>query len=391
MQRKGAAVSLNPRWTSTTTASPSACAVDVEAFHTSLPGFRRSPLIPLPDVAATLGVDRVYVKCEHDRIGLPSFKILGASWATNYAIATQTGLPTPRSFIETMRLAESLPGAPTLTTATDGNHGRAVAHMAALLGLQCVVYAPAGTATARITAIESEGAQVLVVDGSYDDAVRLSASEASRNPQQILVSDTSWPGYEAIPSAVVAGYGTIFREAYAQLADLGETTYDVALVPAGVGALASSAVASLHRRRCSVITVEPLSADCVRRSLTAGDPVVVPGPHHSIMAGLNCGEVSRIAWPVLCHGVRAAVAVSDEEAMEAVRVLAAAGIRSGESGAAALAGATALAQDAAGAALLASDRCRIVLLLDTEGVTDPDGYETIVGVQRPSRDGRGGG
>ncbi len=78
------------------------------------------------------------------------------------------------------------------------------------------------------------------------------------------------------------------------------------------------------------------------------------------------------------------------------RALAATGIPSGESGAAALAGAALLAADAAGAALLqprdaagatpqaASRGDAVILLLDTEGVTDPERYEAIVGLSAPS-------
>ena len=372
-------VSPNPNWSPAAAPVPDAAAVG--AFHASIPGFAPTPLVALPGVAAALGVERVVVKHERERLGLPSFKVVGASWAVDVALAARAGAPAPATFAELVALARGLPSGTTLTTATDGNHGRAVAHVARLLGLPARITVPAGTARARVAGIASEGAGVEVHAGSYDDAVRAVAREAAADPAHVLVSDTSWPGYETIPAAVAAGYGTIFAEAHAQLAAAGGPDgFDVALVPTGVGAFASRAVECLAGTGCAVVTVEPVVADCVRRSLVAGAPVVIPGPHDSIMAGLNCGEVSRVAWPVLRAGVRAAVAVTDDQAREAMRTLDAAGIASGESGAAALAGALALAADEAGAALLGPGAT--VLLLDTEGVTDPDAYAAIVSAPR---------
>jgi diaminopropionate ammonia-lyase len=372
-----ARVSPNPNWTPAASGPTAADAAGdaIERFHASIPGFTATPLVDLPGVAAALGVERVVAKHERERLGLPSFKVVGASWAVAVALAARAGAAVPATFAELVALVPTLEAGTTLTTATDGNHGRAVAHMARLLGLPARIAVPDGTAAARVAGIASEGAGVAIHEGSYDDAVRAVAAEAAAEPRHVLVSDTSWPGYATIPEAVAAGYGTIFREAHDQLG--GAKPFDLALVPAGVGALACCAVRSLARSGCAVVTVEPLAADCVRRSLVAGAPVTVPGPHGSIMAGLNCGEVSPLAWPVLRAGLRAAVAVGDDVARDAMRTLDAAGVASGESGAAALAGALALAADAAGRDLL--QRSATVLLLDTEGVTDPDAYAAIVG------------
>ncbi|MDN3353654.1 diaminopropionate ammonia-lyase [Actinomadura sp. DC4] len=369
-------VSMNPAWTGPDLAAPKPDTGEVAAFHASLPGFSPTPLVELPRLAAGLGLRRLFVKHERERLGLPSFKVVGAAWAVNRAIAERLDASVPPRFAATAEAARSLPAGTTLTTATDGNHGRAVAHLARLLGLACRIYVPEGMAPGRVAAIEAEGASVVPVEGPYDDAVRRSAADAREDARHLLVSDTSWPGYETIPSAVVAGYGTIFREARAQLAEATceDAGFALAVVPAGVGAVASAAVRHLaDGHGCDVVTAEPLGADCVRRSLAAGRLVTVPGPHESIMAGLNCGEVSRVAWPVLRRGVRAAVAVSDDEARTAMRRLAAEGVASGASGAAGIAGLAVLAQEGflpAGGGP--------VLVLGTEGVTDPGAYRSIV-------------
>lgn len=328
-----------------------------------------------PELAEELGAGVVWVKHESDRLGLPSFKVLGASWGVNCAIAALRGTTPPDSIQGLAELAAGLPPRTGLTTATDGNHGRAVARMARLLGLPCEISVPMGTATARIDAIASEGAEVCVIDASYDDVVRRVAQLAEMDPRRILVQDTSWPGYIGIPAGIVEGYGTLFVEIEEQLASHDASGPDIAFVPAGVGSLAAAAVEHLRPGGTAVVTVEPHDADCVRRSLARGTPTPVPGPHRSIMAGLNCGEVSVMAWPLLRAGLRAAAAVTDEETVSAMGALDAAGLPSGESGAAALAGARAAVHGQNGRArwetLTGAERPSVLLVV-TEGVTDPE-------------------
>src|SRR4051812_11598486 len=183
-------------------------------FHRGIAGYRASELRDAPELAEAMRVRRVLLKVETERFGLPAFKILGASWAAQ-------------------RLLEGLDvEGVTLVTATDGNHGRAVARVARMRGIAAHILVPAGTAHARIDGIASEGAHVEVVDGSYDEAVAQAAGMA--DDTHVVLSDTSWPGYEDVPRWVVEGYETIFREADEQLA--GEVP-DVALIPIGVGSL----------------------------------------------------------------------------------------------------------------------------------------------------------
>ncbi len=352
-------------------------------FHRRFAEYRPSPLVEAPELAAGLGVGRLLVKDESSRLGLPSFKMLGASWASYRALADQVGrslsLEAWRGIDDLARLLE--PYRPlTLVAATDGNHGRAVARFAALVGLEAAIYVPEGTARARIEAIEGEGASCSVVEGSYDDAVARSAEDAS--PRHLVVSDTSWPGYTTIPGYVIEGYSTIFREVEDQL---GGERLDSVVVPVGVGALAASVVRAYRsdpRQWPAIIGVEPKSAACVLESVRAGAPVLVPGPHRSIMAGLNCGRPSEIAFPLLMAGVDAFVAIDDEPVRDAMVLLAAEGVVSGETGAAALAGARELCASGIGE----EERRRLglgptstVLVISSEGATDPEAYRTIVG------------
>jgi diaminopropionate ammonia-lyase len=274
--------------------------------------------------------------------------------------------------LDELRAAFGPLGRLTLVAATDGNHGRAVAHMAALLGYDAQILVPKGTATARIDGIRSEGAEVSVVDGTYDDAVRASAARAG--DRTLVVSDTSWDGYVEVPRTVIDGYSTIFSEVDGQLAERPE----VVVIPMGVGALLAAAVAH-YAASATVVAVEPVSAACGLHSAAAGHPVVVPGPHDSIMAGLNCGTVSPVAWPVVSRGVDVFVAVDDAAAEQGMRDLAAVGVVAGETGAAALAGLRALAT-----ATPEHVQGRRALVLCTEGATDPIAYRRIVGNDPPS-------
>jgi diaminopropionate ammonia-lyase len=392
----------------------------VHAFHQRLPGYVPTPLRDLPGLAAATGVGRVLVKDESSRLGLPAFKVLGASWATYRALVERLGREPDWATLDELAaaVADQL-GALRLVAATDGNHGRAVARMARLLGLAATILVPEGTAEARIDGIASEGAEVVVVPGTYDDAVTVSAGMAGE--RDLVVSDTSWPGYQDVPGWVIEGYSTIFAEIDAQLAvpdgdgvaeagaadgegDAGErrgdrievtndgiavraaAVVDVAFVPLGVGALGAAAGACLRAGRNPgvgplLVGVEPTTAACVSAAVEAGHLVEVPGPHRSIMAGLNCGLASMLALPTVTAAFDAFVAVDDDRCRAALHAMAEAGMDVGETGAAALAGLMAVVDEHR--AQLPIPEQATVLLLATEGVTDPANFERIVG--RPPR------
>jgi len=343
------------------------------AFHRRLPGYAPTPLVEASALAAELGVGRLWCKDESARLGLPSFKILGASWAVYRLLTERMGGEPAWADLDELRSAVAALGPLSLVAATDGNHGRAVARMANLLGLGAHVLVPAGTAAARIEGIESEGARVDIVDGTYDDAVAESARLA--DDHTLVVSDTSWAGYTEVPSWVIEGYATIFAEVDEALAAAGAPTPEVVLVPMGVGAL-TAAVVAYYSAGSTVVAVEPLDAACGMASAARGAPAEVPGPHESIMAGLNCGNVSVIAWPAVHAGVDVFVAVPDADAEQAMRDLDVIGIEAGETGGAALAGLRALAKSPGWRATVAG---KDVLVLCTEGATDPAGYEARVG------------
>jgi diaminopropionate ammonia-lyase len=314
-------------------------------FHRSLPGYEPTPLVELPELADELRVGRVLVKDESSRLGLPAFKVLGASWACRQVLQRH-------------------PGA-WLVTATDGNHGRAVARMAAYFGVGATVFVPHVMRHAAADRITAEGADVVRVDGNYDEAVRAAAEYADGSQARELVQDTAWEGYTEVPAWIVDGYQTLLQEVDEQLG----AGPDLVAVPVGVGSLAQAVVRHYRRPGAahpSVLSVEPDTAACVLTSLAAGRPVTVPTAA-TVMAGLNCGSVSAAAWPVLRDGCDAAVAVSDDDALRAVADLAALGVSSGPSGAATLAGVRAALSTPERREALDLTHDATVVLLSTEG------------------------
>jgi diaminopropionate ammonia-lyase len=354
-------------------------------FHSRLPGYEETPLVDAPGLADALGVGKVYVKDESSRLGLPAFKVLGASWAVYRALEERLGGEGFGDYWEEIgdlreRLEPLLPLS--LVAATDGNHGRAVARVARLLGLGAKIFVPGNMTVARREAIAGEGAEVVVVEGTYDEAVERSAEEGEDG---LVISDMSWPGYERIPWWVIEGYSTMLWEIEDELARRGEAGPDLVVVQAGVGAFGAavarhfrSPAASTHPK---LMSVEPASADCLLESVAAGLIVSVPGPHDSIMSGLNCGRPSLVAWPVVSRSIDLLVAVDDEPAREAMRLAAEAGVVSGETGAAGLGGLLELLRSEEGEearrTLGVSGQTR-VLLFNCEGATDPDAYRRIM-------------
>ncbi len=311
-------------------------------FHRRLPGYSRTPLIDSPGLAKKLGVRRVSIKDETARFGLPSFKVLGASWATYAALCERLeALPAGPISHEALQhwIAPLKPL--TLLAATDGNHGRAVARVATWLGIDARIYVPSFVSLERIRAIESEGAEVVVIDGFYDASVD-AALEASHRSGTLLISDTARSMTDTVPRMVTDGYGSTFAEVDEQLADEGDDRIDVVAIQAGVGGLSSACTA--WARSCGgnhsarVAVVEPEAAACVMAALAADEPVGVAADKVSAMNVLQCGTISLTAFDVLRAGVSCCIAIEDRWASSATNEMRSSGVDTGLSGAAGMAG-----------------------------------------------------
>lgn len=363
-----------------------ASAEAVARFLSYRPNHKPTPLHALAGLARLTGVEAVYVKDESQRLDLNSFKALGGSYAVIRLVLEQAGrklgLPVDIAELHSPAVREVAAGM-TFGCATDGNHGKSVAAGAQLVGAKAAIFVHSGVSDERVAAIAAFGAQIIRVDGTYDDSV----AEAERKCKEMgwtVVSDTSWPGYERIPGLVMQGYTAMLKEAADALAAAPTHVF----VQAGVGGLAAAVAGHFDVRygdkRPRLIVVEPSRAACLFESAQAGHPLKVAHGEPTIMAMLECYEPSLVAWRILSRKADAYMTIDEDDAAETMRRLArpVAGdppIVSGESGAAGLAGFLKAAADAKTRSALGIDAHSRVLLINTEGATDEARYRAIVG------------
>jgi diaminopropionate ammonia-lyase family len=304
-------------------------------FHKRFPNYAKTPLIPLPDPAKELGVRAVFVKDQSNCFGLPAFKILGASWGTFRAIAEQTALPLDSGLDDIASAARK--AGTILFAATEGNHGRAVARMGKILSIPVRIIMSKYSDREIVQKIESEGANVTVIQGTYDDAVAHAFAESQKKPAGLLIQDNAFEGYEEVPAWIVEGYSTMLFEVEEQLKAHGLEATSV-ITPIGVGSLGHAVIGFCKSdgRYVRTITVEPENAACLHQNLKAGKWETIE-TSATIANGMNCGTVSPISWPVLSQGVDISMTVSEVEIHKAVRKLQELGVSAGPCGAAPLA------------------------------------------------------
>jgi diaminopropionate ammonia-lyase len=330
-------------------------------------GYAPTALHDLPEIADHLGVARVVYKDESTRFGLGSFKALGGA----YAVAALVGK---------IEAGGGNAGDLTVATATDGNHGRSVAWGAARAGCAAKIYIHAHVSKAREDAMAAFGAEVIRIDGNYEASLAACKQDAEAHGWQI-VSDTSWEGYHEVPLMVMAGYTVMAREIVDQLG----TTPSHAMLPVGVGGLAAGIIAPLWQAAGSslghMIAVESHMSACMRDSLVAGTPTLVDITEETLMAGLSCGEVSDLAWDILKPTVSHCVTVGDEAVAPLMRWFHhhAESIEAGECSTSGLAALLVMHEDRAAWEQLSMTPESVVLLVGTEGATDPDFYRQTVG------------
>lgn len=358
-------------------------AAQVRAHMMHWAGYEQTPLRSLDDVAAEAGINRLYYKDESERFGLKSFKALGGAYAVDQLLIRELGRRLPAVQVTPDDLSAGAYRREcreiTIATATDGNHGRSVAWGARRRGCPCRIYIHAGVSPGREQALADLGAKVVRVDGNYDDSVRQAARDAMDNGW-FVVSDTSSEGYLEPPRDVMRGYMVMMAEIADQLGQQPPPSH--VFVQGGVGGLAAAVIGFLWDRyqesRPRIVIVEPQTAACLHRSAIAGVPVAIEGDLDTMMAGLSCGEVSTLAWPLVHKGADAFLTIADETVPHAMRLLAGIGIEAGESAVAGLSALLIVMGRPALADTLELGGDSRVLLFGTEGATDPEIYSRIV-------------
>lgn len=361
-------------------------------FHKSFPLYKETPLVNLKNLSEEIGLGGFYVKDESKRFDLNAFKVLGASYAIGSYIAGQLDMDISELPYEKMvsREVKEKLGDINFTTATDGNHGRAVAWTANQLGQKSKVFMPKGTTEERVINIRKENSDVDVYDMNYDECVKEAAKFAEEN-KGVLIQDTSWEGYENIPRLIMQGYTTMAREALDKMTEEGKEPTHIFL-QAGVGSMATAVagffVNAMKDNPPIITIVEPKEANPFYKTATANDGKLhkVGGDLDSIMAGLSCGEIVTLGWPILSSYVRNYISVDGTYAAHGMRLL---GnplgkdqkIVSGESGAVTPGIVHKLMVDKnlkKEKEALKLDENSVVLCFSTEGDTDQESYRKIV-------------
>lgn len=363
----------------------------VKKFHESFDVYSRTPLVKLENLAKNLGVSEIFVKDESYRFGLNAFKVLGGSYAIGRYIADELEVDISELNFEKLKSKEIREkiGQITFTTATDGNHGRGVAWAAQQLGQKAVVYMPKGSSEIRLNNIKVTGAEAYITELNYDDAVRLSLENANKYGWKII-QDTAWEGYYDVPLWIMQGYATMMLEVVEQLKEAGVEAPTHVFVQAGVGSLAGAVqgfVTAFYKdNRPITAVVEPNLANCMYRSAVNGKITNVTGDMQTIMAGLACGEPNPIGWDILKDYADMFVSCEDYIAADGMRIL---GnplqgderVISGESGAATMGFLYNVLIDERYKDIkeaLKLDENSKILLISTEGDTDPENYRKIV-------------
>jgi diaminopropionate ammonia-lyase len=356
----------------------------------SWPGYSQSPLRDLSGLAKTAGLASIHYKDESQRFGLSSFKPLGGAYAVTRLLIRKIQQATGNSEVKPEDILsgkyKDIVSSITVTAATDGNHGRSVAWGARMCGCRCVIYIHEVVTTDREKAISRLGAEVRRErGGTYDDAVR-KAQHVAKEQGWFVIQDTTDGDDIETTLDVMHGYTLLASESIEQLPSDNPPTH--LFLQAGVGGMAAAVLAHFWRiygtERPRSILVEPSNAACCFLTVQAGKPTIAPGALDSIMAGLACGEISSLAWKILEPGAIAAMQINDEAAADCMRLLADSrfgdkAIVAGESAVAGLAALIAAAHDETAREQLHLDSNSRVLLIGSEGATDPKDYAKIVG------------
>lgn len=350
------------------------------------PGYHPTPLHALESLASAVGVASIHYKDESQRFGLGSFKALGGAYAVQCLLkkklAEKLGRQVSFDELKSGDYTQMI-GDITVTSATDGNHGRSVAWGAQQFGCRCVIYIHAQVSQHREKAMQEFGAQVIRITGNYDESVHLAAKSAEKNGW-FVISDTSYEGYTEPPRNVMAGYCVMMKEVLNQLD--GKPSLTHVFVQGGVGGLAAAVTAylwqHLGKTMPAVIIVEPELADCLFQSAVRRAPTVVDIEEETLMAGLSCGEVSQLAWQILENGASDFLTIDEDLVVPTMRLLANLdeNIIAGESAIAGLAALIGASTQQKIVESLGINESSHILVLGTEGATDPEIYAHLTGI-----------
>ena len=324
--------------------------------------YEPTPLLLLNKLSKELNLNQIYYKDESKRFDLKSFKALGGAYAVEKVTKGNKEI--------------------TVSTATAGNHGRSVAWGAKRLGLKCKIFISEFVSEARGKAMESLGADVVKVNGNYENSLLECIKQSTENDWQI-VQDVAWKDYMVVPTLTMAGYSVMMKEIVDQINNESITHI---FLQAGVGGMAGAMVAGVARYLKNIpkiIIVEPDSAACVMKSIESGKIEKVQIVRESLMGGMSCGEPSLVPWKILKKSVNNCISLPDDDIGKAMKLFANASfgndkIIAGENAAPGVISLIACCNDENIKNSINLDSNSNVLLIGCEGDTDQEMYQKLL-------------
>lgn len=193
-----------------------------------------------------------------------------------------------------------------LIAASGGNHGAALSYVGGRLAVPTEIFMPSTSPDIKRRNIERFGASVHIIDGYYDDAqAAADARQSETGAMQIHPYDHP---------ATVAGQGTMARELEEQIGPI-----DTIVVATGGGGFIAGQ-AAWYRDRVRVVSVEPVTSQCLRAALQAGEPVEV-SVSGVAADSLGAKRIGSVPWSVVREFVDEAVVVTDDDIRAAQREL----------------------------------------------------------------------
>lgn len=282
------------------------------------PAHQETPLVSSAPLAKLAGVKDLWIKDERARMGLGSFKALGAS----FALALEATSRNPDDW------SKALSGR-RFVTASAGNHGLSVAAGARVFGAEAVIYIAETVPDAFAARLRGYGAEVMRAGFDYEASMAAAETEAQQTGATLL-SDSTWNGSLEAGMRVMEGYLQMAVEATEQMPKAPSHI----LLQAGVGGMAA-AVAAYARRvwgnSPEIIVVEPAHAPALFESIKQGAMVTAEGPV-SAMGRLDCKTPSLVALAGLSRDANRFVTITEDAAVEGAESLAAHGFDTTPSG-----------------------------------------------------------
>ena len=353
-------------------------------FHSSIKNYTPSQVLNLEALAKNLNVNSIFVKDESKRFTLDTFKALGPIFAL-YRFYDKLNT---KKYSRSLRYSDFFDsdylkqfGDYVFTTATDGNHGKALAWACQLIDQKSVIYIPNYTVQARMEAIKKYTKNLIKVNGSYQETVNFCYQEAEKNKRIIITDSSSEKSYESA-KIIMEAYLTLFYELEKQITK----KIDFVFLQCGVGSLTASGLYYYIYRNGNcpkIINVEPFKSDCVYQSIKHEQMTKANGSMKTIMAGLNCDIPSYLAWQLLKNHLEFTMLIEEDSAKKAIRQYYMPlendpKIISAESGAASLAAVQEVLTNEESRQMLGIKKNSNILIINTEANTDPENIERIL-------------